>query len=62
MARPTTLTEWAEFRELDWNVMGALTRTRAVVDTRNILDHAAIAAEGFRIAANGIDMHGDRHA
>ncbi|MFD4368505.1 UDP-glucose dehydrogenase family protein [Rhodococcus sp. NPDC058521] len=47
------LTEWDEFRELDWSVMGDLSRTRAVVDMRNILDHSALMANGFHVATNG---------
>ncbi len=42
------LTEWDEFRWLDFRkVAGAMTSPRAVVDTRNLLDPAAMRRMGF---------------
>jgi UDPglucose 6-dehydrogenase len=41
------VTEWPEFRELDWAAAAARMPGRLVVDGRNALDRAAIAAAGF---------------
>ncbi len=41
------LTEWDEFRWLDFDRVGALMRSPRIVDTRNILDPAAIRKRGF---------------
>jgi UDPglucose 6-dehydrogenase len=41
------LTEWPEFRKLDWPRLGAVVRRRAVIDTRNLLDPATVAQAGF---------------
>jgi UDPglucose 6-dehydrogenase len=47
------LTEWDEFRWLDFDkVSGALNRPH-VVDGRNLLDRAALARRGFRYAGIG---------
>ena len=41
------VTEWPEFRALDWGAAGARMRGRLVVDGRNVLDREALAAAGF---------------
>nr|WP_279537770.1 UDP binding domain-containing protein [Amycolatopsis acidicola] len=47
------LTEWPQFRELDWPRIAALTRRPVVVDTRNLLDDALLAGTGVRRAGVG---------
>jgi len=41
------LTEWDEFRWLDFDKVGSLLRARTVVDCRNVLDPAAMRKRGF---------------
>jgi UDPglucose 6-dehydrogenase len=41
------LTEWDEFRWLDFDRVGDLLANRAVVDTRNLLDPAALRRRGY---------------
>lgn len=41
------LTEWPEFRSLDWPNLAGLTRRPIVVDTRNILDPDVLGRAGF---------------
>jgi UDPglucose 6-dehydrogenase len=41
------LTEWSEFRDLDWATLAALAERAVVVDTRNLLDPDALAGNGF---------------
>ena len=41
------VTEWPEFRHLDWAKVGRLVRHRVIVDGRNCLDGAALARLGF---------------
>lgn len=41
------LTEWPEFRGLDWAGLAGLTRRPVVVDTRNILDADVLGRAGF---------------
>jgi len=47
------VTEWPEFRSIDWREAGRLMRDRVVVDGRNALPVAEIAAAGFRYSAFG---------
>ncbi len=42
------LTEWPQFRELDWARMGRLARTPVVVDTCNLLDPDVLRLAGVR--------------
>ncbi|MTD53393.1 UDP-glucose dehydrogenase family protein [Amycolatopsis pithecellobii] len=42
------LTEWPQFRELDWFRMAAAARRPVVVDTRNLLDDKILAGTGMR--------------
>ncbi|PRX48596.1 UDPglucose 6-dehydrogenase [Prauserella shujinwangii] len=41
------LTEWPQFRELDWPQLAGLAEQATVVDCRNLLDPAALAEAGF---------------
>ncbi len=47
------LTEWDEFRWLDFDRVAATMRHAAVVDSRNLLDPAALRRRGFRYDAVG---------
>ena len=41
------LTEWDEFRWVDFDRIRAVMRTPSIVDTRNLLDPAAMRRRGF---------------
>jgi len=41
------LTEWAQFRMLDWMKVAKVMRTPVVVDTRNLLDRGEIRRSGL---------------
>jgi len=41
------LTEWSEFRGLDWSRLRSIVRRPVVVDTRNIVDPDVLARAGF---------------
>jgi UDPglucose 6-dehydrogenase len=41
------LTEWDEFRRVDWDEVGERMRTRTVVDARGVVDRAAAGRAGF---------------
>ncbi|GAY08424.1 UDP-glucose/GDP-mannose dehydrogenase family protein [Pseudonocardia sp. N23] len=41
------LTEWPEFRQLDWTALGGVVGRRVVVDTRNLLDPDVLRRAGF---------------
>jgi UDPglucose 6-dehydrogenase len=41
------LTEWPQFRTLDWAQLATLTRTALIVDTRNLLDPDVVTRAGF---------------
>jgi UDPglucose 6-dehydrogenase len=41
------LTEWPQFRLLDWAHLATLTRRPVVVDTRNLLDPDVVVRAGF---------------
>ena len=45
------VTEWNDYRELDWQRMGEVMRARYVLDGRNALDRARVEAAGFRYQA-----------
>jgi UDPglucose 6-dehydrogenase len=47
------LTEWPEFVDLDWSVVAREAPDAVVLDTRNVLDPALIAAVGLRYVGNG---------
>jgi UDPglucose 6-dehydrogenase len=41
------LTEWPEFGHLDLDRLAHVMRGRAIVDTRNVLDPAAVRSRGL---------------
>jgi UDPglucose 6-dehydrogenase len=41
------LTEWDEFRWLDFDKVAATMKHLAIVDSRNVLDRAAVVRRGF---------------
>lgn len=48
------LTEWAEYRALDWaRIYRAMRKPALLFDTRNLLDQTALKALGFRVLAVG---------
>jgi UDPglucose 6-dehydrogenase len=48
------LTEWPEFRELDWSQLASVAERAVVVDTRNLLDAEAVTRIGFSHAGMGM--------
>ncbi|MDQ3761480.1 MAG: UDP-glucose/GDP-mannose dehydrogenase family protein [Actinomycetota bacterium] len=47
------LTEWPEFRLLDWGRLAALVERRIVIDTRNLLDVDVLRRVGFEVRGVG---------
>ncbi|MGH3985405.1 MAG: UDP-glucose dehydrogenase family protein [Pseudonocardiaceae bacterium] len=47
------LTEWPEFRVLDWGRLAELVERRIVVDTRNLLDADVLGRVGFEVRGVG---------
>ncbi|MDB6079797.1 MAG: UDP-glucose 6-dehydrogenase, partial [Akkermansiaceae bacterium] len=48
------LTEWDEFRDLDWKkIYGGMFKPAFIFDGRNLLDHAALRAIGFNVYSIG---------
>ncbi|MGA3026922.1 MAG: UDP-glucose/GDP-mannose dehydrogenase family protein [Bryobacteraceae bacterium] len=48
------VTEWPQYREMNWEALAASMRTRLVLDGRNVLDRARLARAGFRcLSLNG---------
>lgn len=47
------LTEWSEFRLLDWGRLAELVERRIVVDTRNQLDADVLRRVGFEVRGGG---------
>lgn len=47
------LTEWPEFRELDWAVVAEQAPGAVLVDTRNLLDRAVVTEAGLTYLGNG---------
>jgi len=47
------LTEWPEFRTLDWSQLAVVVRQRIVVDTRNLLDFDVLRRAGFEVRGVG---------
>jgi UDPglucose 6-dehydrogenase len=48
------LTEWQQFRELDWRTIAHDAPLAVVLDTRNALDPAAVRAAGLTYLGNGV--------
>ncbi len=42
------VTEWQEYRELDWDAVAGRMKSRIILDGRNALDGAKLARHGFR--------------
>ena len=47
------LTEWPQFRDLDWHAIARDAPLALVLDTRNTLDPAAVQAAGLAYLGNG---------
>ncbi|MEH3139761.1 MAG: nucleotide sugar dehydrogenase [Mycobacterium kyogaense] len=47
------LTEWPQFRDLDWTAIADGAPAAVVADTRNLLDPSAVTAAGLRYLGNG---------
>ena len=47
------VTEWSEFRDLDWSAVAAAMANPLIVDGRNFLDPAALLAAGFEYEGIG---------
>jgi UDPglucose 6-dehydrogenase len=47
------VTEWSEFRDLDWNAAAETMANALVVDGRNFLDPATLVAAGFEYEGIG---------
>lgn len=47
------LTEWPEFRSLDWGQLAQIVDQRRVVDTRNLLDQDVLRRVGFQVRGVG---------
>jgi len=56
------VTEWPEFRRLDWALAATLMANPAVVDGRNALDRADMAAAGIRYVVFGRRLAVDEEA
>ena len=41
------LTEWSEFKSLNFDKVGELMTSRTIVDARNLLDRSALKRRGF---------------
>src|SRR5206468_2964522 len=51
------VTEWPEFRDLDWNGAGARMKGKLVIDGRNFLDPETVRSAGF--AYEGVGRSGN---
>jgi UDPglucose 6-dehydrogenase len=47
------LTEWDEFRWVDFDKVGSLLGTKGIVDARNLLDREALRRKGFIVLGIG---------
>jgi UDPglucose 6-dehydrogenase len=54
------VTEWSEFRELDWSAAAARMNRALVVDGRNFLDPDVLASAGFEYEGIGRQSVGER--
>jgi UDPglucose 6-dehydrogenase len=48
------LTEWTQFRELDWRAIAHDAPLAIVLDTRNMLDSDAVREAGLEYLGNGV--------
>ena len=52
------LTEWDEFKHIDWKIAGSLMNQRIIVDMRNIVDIASLQQLQFQIyGINGVFLY-----
>ena len=51
------VTEWPEFREIDWKVAKSVMRGSCLVDGRNVLDPVVVRAAG--LSYEGVGVHCD---
>ncbi|MEO5922222.1 MAG: UDP binding domain-containing protein, partial [Bryobacteraceae bacterium] len=42
------ITEWPEYRELDWDAMAPTMKTPVLLDCRHVLDRSRLERAGFR--------------
>ncbi|MFG3619300.1 UDP-glucose dehydrogenase family protein [Nocardia sp. NPDC047654] len=54
------LTEWPEFRSLDWAKFATVVDRPVVVDTRNLLDEHLLSGTGFTLLGTGVSLRGGR--
>ncbi|WP_040872195.1 UDP-glucose dehydrogenase family protein [Nocardia exalbida] len=54
------LTEWPEFRSLDWAKIATVVDRPVVVDTRNLLDEHLLSGTGFTLLGTGVSLRGGR--
>src|ERR1019366_395159 len=47
------VTEWDEFRQLDWDRLGRMVERSLIVDGRNMLDASEVACHGFHYFSVG---------
>ena len=52
------VTEWPQYREMNWEALAASMRTRLVLDGRNVLDRARLTRAGFHY----LNLNGDVQA
>jgi len=52
------VTEWPQYRDLDWEAVASAMRTRLVLDGRNVLDRARLTRAGLHV----LTMSGDSQA
>ena len=48
------LTDWPEFRDLDWHSIAEQAPAAVVFDTRNLLDPAVLGGAGLKHLGNGV--------
>lgn len=56
------LTEWPDFRTLDWRRLASVVNRAVVIDTRNLLDPAVVRRAGFDWIGIGRRLHSSRAA
>jgi UDPglucose 6-dehydrogenase len=42
------ITEWPEYRDLDWDALAPTMQTPVLLDCRHVLDRAVLERAGFR--------------
>lgn len=49
------MTEWQEFRQIDWVKSGNLMRNKFIIDTKNFLDSEILEKNGFKYKGTGFE-------